>query len=331
MKFDYLTFPVPVHPTWEIIDTSKIKTYLDCPRQFFWRYVLGWDSTAPSNHLVFGEAFHRAMAYLLLNDYSNKSISIAYQEHFLPYYRKHFPPSTDELMKGKTPDAIPFALIQYAEKYKQDFNNFEIHYVEIAGAAPVTEDELIHLRMDAVCEDRHGLFALEHKTGSGISRFWTDQWDLDLQPGTYSHAVRCAFPDQNVRGTMINGIHFKKLKAGPKIELMRMPIWKSNDLMLSWHSTIVSALHEIKNDFEFLSKHTGEEVVMDCFRMNPGTCTKYTGCAYKNFCCSWANPLKRIDQVQMGFEIKFWDPRAGEVKHQLETLGDNKNDKIKEG
>ncbi len=312
------SYPVEPNPCWEIHDPSKLKEYLDCPRKYFFRHVLGWESSTPNNHLVFGEAFHRAMAYMLQTDYSVESIQIAYNAHFLPYYREHFPRSTDELFGAKTPESALFALATYGAYYPNDLTDFNVLHVEVAGAAPVAEDRVLHFRIDAIVEDDSGVYTLEHKTGSGISRFWTDQWDLDLQPATYTHALRCAYPDKKVRGVKINGIHFKKLKAGPKIDFVRLPIWKNNGQMGAWLFTVNSLLDELEWNFEQLSHCSDSDPVLNCFRMNPNSCTKYFGCAYHDFCGAWPNPLTKIHTVPMGFEIEFWDPRAKEALYQME-------------
>ena len=33
--------PIPYHPSMEILDSTKIKTYQQCPRLFFYEYALG--------------------------------------------------------------------------------------------------------------------------------------------------------------------------------------------------------------------------------------------------------------------------------------------------
>lgn len=323
MQVTNATYPIPVHPTWDITDTSKMKDYCDCPRKYFWNHVLGWSSDAPNNHLIFGEAIHRALSFLLQTDYSSEAIYTAYSEKFLPYYRQHFPPQTDALMKAKTPESVILMLPRYAQTYKDDFVKYEVLHVEVGGAVPVSSSRVVHLRIDAIL--RHRLegyvFCQEHKSGSGITRFWTDQWDLDLQPGTYTHAVRSAFPSENVKGTQINGIHFKVTKSREfKNEFIRLPIWKSGAHLLTWLVTVNRIIDEIEHDFRMLANEDPANEVMSAFRMNPGSCTKYFGCPYHNLCCSWPNPLARCDRVQMGFKVEFWDPRELEVQYQLENI-----------
>ena len=81
------------HPTWDIMDSSKLICYKECPRKFFYQYILGWQNAYPNNHLVFGSAWHMAMEWLLNHPKDIAGAALA----FLEYYREHFPPNTDEL------------------------------------------------------------------------------------------------------------------------------------------------------------------------------------------------------------------------------------------
>lgn len=317
------SYPIPVDSAWEIVDISKMKDYLDCPRKFWWRHVLGWESTAPSNHLIFGEAMHRAMAHLLQTDYSSENILIAWKEKFLPYYREFFPPTTDELMKAKTPAAMLQMLPQYVARWHDDHQRCTTLHVEVGGAVPVATDRVIHLRIDAILQDKQKgfIFGREHKSGSGITRQWETQWMLDLQPTCYTHALRSAFPDHEVKGIELNGIHFKHTKTkGDSFEFIRIPLWKSNENMLVWLMTVNRIYDEIERDFELLAYSSENDSVLTAFHLNPGNCTKYFGCAYHDFCCAWPNPLRKVHECQLGFHINFWDPRKMEIQTKLEEV-----------
>jgi hypothetical protein len=318
MNCNFKSLPIPYHKTLEVIDTTKLKTFCDCPRKFLFEYAIGWRSEYPSNHLVFGEAWHRALAQIYVTNFSTTSIMDAYENYFLPYYRNTFPPTTDELFGGKTPENALLALIQYAEKYKSDFLKYKVLFAEVAGSAFVTDTQEIFFRIDLVLEDdENRIFAGEHKTGGKMFYSWPDQWLLDLQPGTYTHALRSYFADKEVRGVLMNGTFFQQLKKGPKIEFNRVPVWKTNEQMLYWLTTVNSIISEIEANFNFLETEKPSDNVLRSFRMNPGNCTKYSGCPYRDFCEVWPNPLNKLDSVPNGFAINHWDPREVEARHKI--------------
>ena len=154
-------FPIIPDETWEIIDPSKIQEYMSCPRKYFYRYMLGWRYDNSNVHLVFGEAWHRAMEYLLKHDYSENSITEAFNL-FIAYYRESYPPMMDELNGVKTPANALMALVEYTTKYAQD--KFEVLHTETAGSVPITEDWSIHFRVDSICKDERGIFSLSQIT-----------------------------------------------------------------------------------------------------------------------------------------------------------------------
>ncbi len=91
-----LNYPVPPAPSWEVQDASKIKTAMECWRKYFFEYVLGWRHDQPNVHLVFGSAWHEALAMLYLSDFSLGNVKKAYYEGFLPLYRDTFDEEDDE-------------------------------------------------------------------------------------------------------------------------------------------------------------------------------------------------------------------------------------------
>ena len=303
------------HPTWKILDSSKWTTFMDCPRRYFWEYVLGWRSDAPNNHLEFGTAWHDAMEYLLLNGYSDECVIGAFDK-FLAHYRDHFPESSDELYDPKTPRNALKALSLYAERYLSDLRDFEVLYTEAAGTVPVNEVQVLHFRLDSICRDTQGRhFSLEHKTGSRLSRFWTDQWPLSPQVGTYTHVMHCLYPSNDVWGVKINGTFFQKTK----IDFSRIPIRKTLSQMQQWLWNVNWWADQIAWQFESLTGHcSADDPVLMAFPQQPGVCTKYFGCPYHDFCLAWPNPLQHLDEIPAGFKYDFWDPSEREATHRMD-------------
>ena len=300
--------------TWDILDSSKLTTYMDCPRKYFWEYMLSWRSDAPNNHLIFGTAWHDAMEHLLNNGYEDENVFDAF-ELFLKSYREHFPESSDELYSPKTPTNALRALGLYCEQYQRDRHEFETLYTEIAGTVPINEDQVLHFRMDSICRDTQGrIFSLEHKTGSRNSRFWTDQWALGIQAGTYTHVMNCLYDPATVWGVRINGTFFAKRN----ITFARVPVRKTLDHMKSWLWNVAWWADQIRWQQDLLAKCSAGDQVMTAFPMQPGNCTKYFGCAYHDFCQAWPNPLTHADDLPPGYIIDRWDPSEREATHTME-------------
>ncbi len=304
--------PFELVPAVKVVDSSKINDFLDCPRMFFFRHILGWETDRVNNHLVFGSAWHEAMEHLLLNGYDDDSMMQAYDK-FLTYYRAELPSETDELFEPKTPANALKALAQYCANYQSD--RFETLYTEIGGRISIDGERSLAFKMDSICRDENGrIFSLEHKTKkNSFSRVWIDDWALSVQIGTYSHVLHCLYED--VKGIVINGTGFLKTR----IDFMRIPVHRTPGHLQSWLFHINHYMDTIEREWEILADSTVDDPVMRAFPQNPRSCTKYFGCAFFDFCNAWTNPLARCESVPPGMVIRHWNPLEEPVKHKFEV------------
>lgn len=320
--------PIQKHPTWDILDSSKIQEFMSCPRSYFWRYVAGWQRDTPNLHLEFGTAWHHAMEHLLLHGYN--ATEGAY-EGFLSHYRKFFPPEMDLPNAPKNPANALRALILYAQTYKED--DFETLYTEIAGSVLIKEGRKILFRNDSILRNpRTGkIFSLEHKTASQFNRAWTDQWAQKIQVGVYSHVLHCHWDFSQVEGVVINGASIKNPPQLKKdgtpyansvdTSFLRVPIRRDINKMNDWLWNINYWVDQIELEMEMLLTQEEDNPAMTCFPKNTESCTKYFGCPYRDYCEAWPNPLSRIATPQPGFILEWWDPRdhLSTAKHKMEV------------
>ena len=310
-------------PIWTILDSTKLKAFMICPRLFFYNYVLGWIPEHPNVHLEFGSAWHEAMEHLLNNGYSDESVAEAYLK-FFTYYRKYFTEADDLDNGAKEPGNAMQALMEYVDYYKHD--NFDVLYTEIAGSVPVTEEFDLTFKIDGIIRDDDGIKVLEHKTASQDSDANRKQWLLNVQPGTYCHALYCLYPETQVYGAVINITVLRK--KGNLFQ--RVPIRMGRDQMAVWQFNAEWYLNLIKHNFQCLSECSLDDHIMRAFPMNTESCTKYGLCQYHAYCNAWTNPLQRCGEPQPGFKVKHWNPRdkqedanyivnGGEVKKNERT------------
>ncbi len=319
-----LTDLIQPHKTWKILDSSKLNTYLDCPRRFMYEYVLGWRPEGENNHLEFGSAWHKAMEHLLLNQERRlaepEKVAVEAFDAFMTRYRETMPDSLDAANEPKNPAGALRSLLSYVERYRDD--SFKVHYTEVAGTVPVGEDSdgirLLHFRLDSVCEDPgDGVFSLEHKTGSQLSRQWTDQWLLATQTSTYTHVLRCIFPKEQVYGVKINGAIIRKKDT----EFIRVPVRKSDSIMNAWMWEVNHYIDMLKWNMNMLLEESSvDDPILTAFPKNPQACTKYFGCPFLPYCQNWANPLQRVEAPPMGFKQEWWNPADEETKVRPENI-----------
>lgn len=333
-----MTFPLIEHPSWMIRDSSKLDTYVACPRKYFYEYILGWRLDMPAHDLWFGNCWHIAREYQLLNGYDD--VAGAYNA-FIVEYRKEFPPEMDELYIPKTPTAVLNALTMFAEERSLDLVENEVVEIdgrkmtEISGKVPVDEKRYLCYRMDSIMRRKEDgkIFSWDHKTTNGKyikSRMWTEQFHLGIQNGTYTHCLYCMFPIEDVLGIEFCGTGFEHLKRGSKARpagyhatLQRIPTFKTPDQMNVWLWNVNDLLDDIDRDMSRLFQSRESDTVLMAFQQRPKSCTDYRGCPYHDYCMSWQNPLRRCGEPPLGFREEFWDPSAMDttVKKDLEFGG----------
>jgi hypothetical protein len=324
---------IPKHPSWDIIDSSKISCYLQCPRKFFYSYVLGWRLDIPEHDLHFGEAWHQAREYQLIHGY--QYVDEAY-EVFLKCYRKYFSESTDNNFKPKTPEAVYQALLNFGLYYPSDLTDNELlrneqtgePFTEISGSAPISDTRRIYFRMDSLLRRKSDgkIFSWDHKTtkASYLRWDWDKQFLLGVQNGTYTHAMYCIYPADIVLGVEFCGTGFEYLPRGSKArpagyysEFRRVPAFKSPDQMGVWLYLVNDVYDRIEADFGYLEQMNEGDNTLCAFPINPEGCTKYRGCEFHEFCVLWSNPLRFCHEPPLGFRQEFWDPTQRDARNKL--------------
>lgn len=294
----------------KIRDSSKLQEMMECERRFFFRHVLGWEKDVDNRHLVFGSAMHKAIEILLLNGYSAEAVMMAYNDGFLPEYRKTFSEETDG-DHAKSPSSALNMLMTYTTHpmTAHDFDKYEVQFTEVMGSFPLTEKATLHTRMDALLieKDKNQIVVMEHKTGSRLTQSWQDQWLLSLQIGSYIHCANCVYGEDKVRGAIVNGMMFP---SKTKVDITRVPVYKNHDQMEVWYTTAAYWCDKIDIELDIMREEVDSKPkVMTAFPMDTKACTDYFGCPYLDFCLSWPNPLLRADEPPLGFRERFWDPR----------------------
>ena len=305
--------------TWRRIDPSKMLTFSMCPRKYFYRYVLGWESCDPNLDKVFGEAWHRAKQYMFINGISKENIEGA-MDRFLLVYRKYYPEHTDLDNHPKSPGNALTAILEYVDQYAKwwDLEVVEINgkpATEIYGNVLIDIDRMLHFRIDAICRNKHGIWFVDHKTSGSDRPIYQDAWRLSNQMYTYLHAIHCLFGYRNVCGGKVDLSIFRR--SGNKHvrvliakDVLAMEGW----LFMAnfWYDLIMRETDAV------LRQDCQDNPVMTAFPRNECGCTAYNRlCKYFDFCEAWQNPIQQT--IPDGFVVDWWDP--ANVPDEAQSVG----------
>lgn len=251
---------------------------------------------------------------------------------FLDFYRTKFPEGTDDIFRPKDPMAVLMALTKFADERKSDLVENELLFTETSGTVPIDDTRVLHYRMDSVLRKKENdkIFSWDHKSATERSMnypWWSENFFLGLQNGTYTHCLYCMYPIEQVIGVEFCGTSFHYLPRGGSaraqgyhIGFKRVPAWKTPDQMNAWLWTVNDLYDRLDMEMDKLSQCKDSDDVLMSFPMNPGSCSKYRGCAYHDYCMSWANPLRYIDEPPLGFKQEFWNPSQQDTTHKKDLL-----------
>jgi len=320
---------VPIHPVHSVMDGSKIKRLMDCPRSFFFEHILGWQTEETNIHLIFGSAIHAALEVMYtLGEWHEGTALVKAMEAFTKVYTEET--SKDEFFEPsevKNPDQAMRLLISYAATYAADMNKYETLYTEVGGVVPITEDHsrLIAFNIDQVFKHLTGPKAgkigyKEYKTTGRNTAAWRDAWSYAFQPGTYFYALAAHYGLENVGDCFVDGLVVRKPTKNNQnnFDFERFPIQKSGPQISAWISDANYWWDFLDWNLQLLCETDPDDPVMSAFPVNSASTAKF-GSKHAPY-LNKANPLRDIGiEPPIGYHRAFWDPTQREVvKHKLD-------------
>jgi hypothetical protein len=320
------------HPSWYIIDGTKIAAFQTCPRKYLFEHILGWQPPKISYDLFYGQCFHYALEeiYEISKakghiDYSEETILRGYNR-FLKEFRKEYG-ELDEIPKpAKTPENTLRALLQYGDQYK-NIDRFEVIQTEISGSVQIGEHkgqpQNLYFRLDTLCKDSAGYQILEHKTSSWQLALWKASFTNALQVGTGQHVTNCYAIDAPLDKFVINGFLLNK---NGKNQFIRLPFkWKPENMeewmyrASYWHGQILDnidiLLHEDLVDLGDGTYGIENASFLRSFQKNDKSEIQFNKpCSVMDYCAAWPNPLTRT--MPGDFTQRFWDPREMDKSYE---------------
>lgn len=333
-EFANLTFPkgIKYHYTHSILDSSKLQTYMDCRRKFFFAYVLGWRGTKRDVNLIFGEAWHRAMEAILLG----LSVEEAYAL-FFSYYRENMGLGPYDDFSPKIPSKALLALEGYQKRWN---DSWKVKHTEVRGIVPIMMRPWridLTLRIDAVVEEDDQIIIIDHKTSTRKSVVWEAQFGLSVQANLYLHAAISHWGFDKVSRMIINGAFFYKRKNDP-YDFYRVSLRRSPRNLEQWLMTVRSYIVSLVKDMNNLTKCSAtdssmmvlnpDNIYVEVFRQNPKSCTLYNRvCEYHDLCKAWSNPLTICAQgeIPSGLKVERWDPKIRDFNYVMEDKKNGNN------
>jgi hypothetical protein len=279
-----------------IYDATTIKSYLKCPRYYFYRIHKGWVTASPKPALIFGLSMHAALEniYSDLENASPEKALISFTQEWLQSsldpeeFHPRSVPRAKQIIEG------------YFTRYKNEMKETRVLGTEVPFTIELNDDNAYGGRVDAVIEtpNLNGPFILEHKTASSFKSDWIYGFNPDIQIFGYAVAIRSFY--ENARGhVLVNGILVQK----SSIDFMRVPCMPSMKALEAWRWEVLDTIEEIKYETKRLTE------LGYGFRKNPEACTMWGQCEFLDLCQARPAAQDWLDEIEAptGYNYEPWD------------------------
>lgn len=284
-----------------VIDTTKITTYMECPRKYYLRHIKGITPTYLKFDLEFGLAVHSTFEYIhkkLLETNegilmpSEELINEAYTDVFIPAYE----PIEEYARKYKTKENFLTCLQDYWKKYSSE--HMCVRYAEICGTILIDEKPFV-FRSDSVYQNlKTGAYYInEIKTSSMDSERWSAQWQLSPQLIANYFGLQCLYGIE-ADAVYVSGLFF----TSSGCYAARLPIRYSDLLIDEW-------IHMVQPILKYVLQH--DDVRDYPMYMGYGRCVTFSTCPYFHLCAGGItkrSDLTELIECDEDFKIEFWNP-----------------------
>lgn len=290
-----------------IFDSTKIKTFLECPRKFLLEYILGIRPDFPNHHLIVGGVWHKVMEVFV----ETRDVDAAF-EVYRELFFKDFPMEMADTLAPKDPANIYNALQLYANYTKDDPDKFKIISKETCEEIDIGAQAKIYAKIDLVVEEKDtGLIVGRDYKTTGMDT--EPCYELDVQMLNYLMALHYMYGQDRVDRYEIDRIVFRKSKevhgskGGKGNAVERFELAPSTTLMRMHRMAMLRTIGEIFYEAELLAD--GGSDITSAFPPNFTSCDNYGGCRFCSLCAIGEDPVNYVENVPQAFRREFWDPR----------------------
>ena len=290
---------IPRRP--EVIDSSMLKDFIDCPSYFYLRHILGLRKKFPPGtgeaKFDWGTCWHHVMRAYKHQGYSQQAGLEALEEH----YPEYIIPSNDKYKRSK--ERMTLAFFDYVETYQEaDKRDFEILRQE--QFFDIYDDE-VDLRWCGRIDDlmrrtrNSRILVNDYKTSSSMGPNYFNQHELGFQFPGYVWAADHLFAGESVVEIMIDVLYMVTAKHEFFRKTFRYPPPRINE----WVSNVQVFFARL---WYLVDNHLGEP---SKWGLNWNQCTNYGLCDFFPVHSLTPQGSSRLNVLQADYVVDYWDPR----------------------
>ena len=315
-----LTYP---HHFPELVSSSTIGTYAECPRKFFLSVCNDLRPSYENIHFRAGRAYADSMNVFRRTYHSplspNKgdldmALALAFKSLFEAYA-----PETISVDKWETVSSSPkslanmaCALVATIETYNPADPTSLLPVVDADGEVwaertfsletqvlhPDTGNPILYSgRTDCIVASSQGNYIMDEKSTSSMGEQWHKQWDLRAQFIGYKLGFWSNFP--NLNGVVVRGVCLLKESIRLQEYIVNVPSW----LVKEWWTDLNYMLADAVRDYKRLHFRAARDKA----------CTSFSGCDFLSICTK--APEHRESFIRPAFVLMRYNPLTGEAEN----------------
>lgn len=285
----------------EVIDSSMLKDFINCPSYFYLRHILGLRKKFPPGtgeaKFDWGTCWHHVMRAYTHHGYS--------QKHGLEALEKHYPayitPTTDAKKRSK--DRMIVAFFEYVELYREaDIKDFAILRQEQFFDVYDEDQDLRWCgRIDDLLRRNRNsrILVRDYKTSSAMGPNYFNQHELGFQFPGYVWAGDHMFAGEEVMEIMVDVMYMVTASHKFFRKTFRYPAPRINEWVHQVKLWLVPLWNLIDNHLEDPSK----------WGLNWNHCTNYGLCDFFQVHSLTPQGSSRINVLREDYVVDYWDPR----------------------
>lgn len=273
----------PEHRTGDFfLDSSTLKTFLECPRKYYWSYVRHLTPQRIRTPLTFGAAIHNALEHHYRGNDPEESLRV-----FLDEFEDQEHDTIRTSARG-------------AELLRKYFDKHPLHREPFTLLLPPEQRFEIQIgeykyigRLDLIIEWSGLNLVMDHKTSSRMGPYFFDQFRPDLQMTGYCFAASQLL-DQTIHGSAINVLYMTKTKMEFHREIISREPFEYREF--------ISLVTTLANEITTLRSRPREEYSL--WLPNWTSCGRWGSCEFKDLCLA-EDPEPLTEYL---FDVRPWHP-----------------------
>jgi len=307
------------------LDNTMIQSYRECNRKYYIRHQLDLTVDSLKIDLIFGLAWHEALATLWPELQKKTERGIAVKKAFLSFSNcwireglpSPMPPENYQPITDRWPIKNPFVALEMLGNYAEQRGVFIVQCTDLEVEKPfavplgleVAGEEVFYIgRLDKIVKHpQHGRLVVEHKTtgwyakDKGFREDYINSFSPNSQVDGYAFAAHSLYADTN--GVWIDAALCHKT-VHDKFKFI--PIDRSFGLLDAWLQetrAIATRLLTGVNDVN----HADDASIYWNFPKNTTSCHMYSGCSFRDLCRYIPSPAN-IKRTPAGYKVEKWEP-----------------------